>query len=130
MIQQSKYVASQAWCTPVANYLLVKASAYVGLPTDFNAFLPGLAVVIAHFFLLLLTFVNVPSIEDVRFKVDVARARKSLIKMRGNASDAEKESIDNALAVLRSKQIEKTLRDVDHSMELHKHSLQNDMESM
>ncbi|EIQ3253501.1 TPA: hypothetical protein UOV73_001756 [Escherichia coli] len=130
MIQQSKYVASQAWCTPVANYLLVKASAYIGLPADINAFLPGVAVVIAHFFLLLLTFVNVPSIEDVRFRVDVARARKTLTKMRADASDEEKVSIDNALATLRSRQIEKTLRDVDYSMELHKHSLKNDIESM
>ncbi|EFA0846142.1 hypothetical protein CLH04_004741 [Escherichia coli] len=29
-----------------------------------------------------------------------------------------------------NKQIEKTLRDVDYSMELHKHSLKNDIESM
>ncbi|EKI00916.1 hypothetical protein Q459_01365 [Escherichia coli ATCC BAA-2215] len=50
--------------------------------------------------------------------------------MRADASDEEKVSIDNALATLRSKQIEKTLRDVDYSMELHKHSLKNDIESM
>lgn len=46
MIQQSKYVASQAWCTPVANYLLVKASAYIGLPADINAFLLGLLLLL------------------------------------------------------------------------------------
>ncbi|MFG0494890.1 hypothetical protein [Raoultella sp. zjy_5] len=129
MIQHKKYIACQAWCTPVANLILVKLGVLVGLSKDFNSFIPGLAVVVAHFFLLLLTLINVPSIEDVRFKVDVAKSRKLLEKMKREAtSEKEKTEIDEALATLRSKLIAKSLKDVEHSMSVHSNALQGDTE--
>ncbi|MDY3573513.1 hypothetical protein RCJ86_04900 [Enterobacter ludwigii] len=129
MIQHKKYLACQAWCTPVANLILVKLGVLVGLSKDFNSFIPGLAVVVAHFFLLLLTLINVPSIEDVRFKVDVAKSRKLLEKMKRDAtSEKEKTEIDEALATLRSKLIAKSLKDVEHSMSVHSNALQGDTE--
>ncbi|HFK2821961.1 MULTISPECIES: hypothetical protein [Raoultella] len=129
MIQHKKYLACQAWCTPVANLILVKLGVLVGLSKDFNSFIPGLAVVVAHFFLLLLTLINVPSIEDVRFKVDVAKSQKLLEKMkREAASEKEKTEIDEALATLRSKLIAKSLKDVEHSMSVHSNALQGDTE--
>ncbi|SAF46234.1 hypothetical protein [Enterobacter kobei] len=129
MIQHKKYLACQAWCTPVANLILVKLGVLVGLSKDFNSFIPGLAVVVAHFFLLLLTLINVPSIEDVRFKVDVAKSRKLLEKMKSEAtSEKEITEIEEALATLRSKLIAKSLKDVEHSMSVHSNALQGDTE--
>lgn len=127
MIQHKKYLACQAWCTPVANLLLVKLSAYIGLSKDFDSFIPGLAVVVAHFFLLLLTLINVPSIEDVRFRVDVAKSQKLLEKIKQQAATTqEKEEIEKALATLRSKLVAKSLKDVEHSMSVHSNALQGD----
>lgn len=129
MIQHKKYLACQAWCTPVANLMLVKLSALVGLSKDFDSFIPGLAVVVAHFFLLLITLINVPSIEDVRFNVDVSKSRKMLEKLRREAiSDEERTDIDKALAALRSKLVAKSLKDVEHSMSVHSNAIQGDAE--
>lgn len=129
MIQHKKYLACQAWCTPVANLILVKLGTYIGLSKDFDSFIPGLAVVVAHFFLLLLTLVNVPSVEDVRFKVNVAKSQKLLEKLKLQAvSKKEKDDIEKALATLRSKLVAKSLKDVEHSMAAHSNALQNDTE--
>lgn len=129
MIQHKKYLACQAWCTPVANLLLVKLGAYIGLSKDFDSFIPGLAVVVAHFFLLLLTLINVPSIEDVRFNVGVAKTQKMLEKLKKQAStEEEKAEIEKALVALRSKLIAKSLKDVDHSLAVHSNALQSDTE--
>lgn len=129
MIQHKKYLACQAWCTPVANLMLVKLSALVGLSKDFDSFIPGLAVVVAHFFLLLITLINVPSIEDVRFNVDVSKSRKMLEKLRREAiSDEERTDIDKALAALRSKLVAKSLKDIEHSMSVHSNAIQGDAE--
>ncbi|HGY3717978.1 TPA: hypothetical protein ACNVDX_003661 [Citrobacter gillenii] len=130
MIQHKKYLAGQVWCTPLANWLLVKICAYAGLPPDFNAFIPGLAVAVAHFFLLALTFINVPSIEDVRFNVDIRKSRKRLENLKGesNLTPEQQQEIDGALSIIRSKQIAKCLRDVEHSMAVHESSLQGDAE--
>lgn len=129
MIQHKKYLACQAWCTPVANLILVKLGVLVGLSKDFNSFIPGLAVVVAHFFLLLLTLINVPSIEDVRLKVDVRKSRKLLEQMKREATtEKEKTEIDDALATLRGKLIAKSLKDVEHSMSVHSNALQGDTE--
>ncbi len=130
MIQHKKYLAGQVWCTPLANWILVKICAHVGLPPDFNAFIPGLAVAVAHFFLLALTFINVPSIEDVRCSVDIRTSRKRLESLRSepDLTAEQLQEIDGALSVIRSKQIAKCLRDVEHSMAVHESSLQVDTE--
>lgn len=129
MIQHKKYLACQAWCTPVANMLLIKLGDFVGLSKDFDSFIPGLAVVASHFFLLLLTFINVPSIEDVRFSMDVKKSEKLLKNLKKNTTNADElAEIDKALAALRSKMIAKSLSDVDHAMAMHTQALQNDAE--
>ncbi|MET3701515.1 hypothetical protein [Citrobacter sp. UYEF32] len=129
MIQHKKYLACQAWCTPWANMILIKTAAFVGLSSDFNSFIPGVAVVVAHFFLLLLTLINVPSGEDLRFRVDLRKARKNLeaLKKQPGLSSSEIKEIEDALAALRSKEIAKYLRDVDHSMSVHDQALQDDI---
>lgn len=129
MIQHKKYLAGQVWCTPLANWILVKVCAHVGLTTDFNTFIPGLAVAVSHFFLLALTFINVPSIEDVRFNVDIKKSKKLLEGLKaGDLTPEQRQEIDGALSAIRSKQIAKCLRDVDHSMAVHESSLQGDAE--
>ncbi|QHM71308.1 hypothetical protein [Mixta intestinalis] len=129
MIQHKKYLACQAWCTPLVNLLLVKLGAVVGLSKDFNYFIPGLAVVASHFFLLLLMLINVPSIEDVRFKMDISKSRKLLENLKKECTCPEEiAEIDKALAALRSKLIQKSLSDVEHSMAVHTQALKSDAE--
>ncbi|AYN29984.1 hypothetical protein D8682_25210 [Buttiauxella sp. 3AFRM03] len=130
MIQHKKYLAGQAWCTPLANMVLLKGSAFIGLSSDFNSFIPGLAVVVSHFFLLALTFINVPSQEDVRVAVDLRRSRKNLNKLKSQPGTTPEQviEIDSALAALRSKEIAKCISDVDHSLAIYNQALQEDTE--
>lgn len=125
MIQHKKYLACQAWCTPIANMLLLKFSNHLGISDDFHAFIPGLAVTVSHFFLLAISFINVPSYEDVRVSVSMKRSRRILLNCLKNPdlSPSQEQEIKDALSVLRSKEIAKCLSDVDHAMDIHKKSM-------
>lgn len=117
-MRSKTYVACQAWCTPLATQILTSISSGYPFMKDYNSFIPGVAVTASHFAILGLSLINVPTVEDMRVKVEIKRARKTLESYRKTPGLALEEiaKIDEALLALRSKEIAACLTNVDHSL--------------
>lgn len=117
MLQHKQYLALQIWFTSVATWLLGKACLHYDLPSDLNTFLPGVSVAISHIIILCLTLLRIPSIEEVRKKNAVSNARKMILAQLKdpNLTDEERQRCQEALSFIRSKEVTRSLAEVDQA---------------
>ncbi|EJQ1521756.1 TPA: hypothetical protein QCD44_002106 [Enterobacter hormaechei] len=130
MLQHKKYLAAQVWFTSVANWLLGKACSHYGLPADINTFLPGVSVAVSHFVIIGLSFLQLPSIEQIRSKNALKNARSIINRQLSdpNLTPTERQRCENALAALRDKEITRCLTEVDHTYAVLAQSDSRDLE--
>ncbi|WP_116362327.1 hypothetical protein [Pectobacterium versatile] len=81
MIGGKSYLLCQVWLIPVVNFTLESCLASQNIiPADVKPFLPGLSVGISHLAILLLAWLNIPSLSSLMFKQSIAKKRKAIQK--------------------------------------------------
>jgi hypothetical protein len=81
LIGGKSYLLCQVWLIPVVNFILESCLASQNIiPADVKPFLPGLSVGISHLAILLLAWLNIPSLSSLMFKQSIAKKRKAIQK--------------------------------------------------
>ncbi|QDL30424.1 hypothetical protein [Serratia liquefaciens] len=81
MIGGKSYLLCQVWLIPVVNFALESYLASQTLiPAGVKPFLPGLSVGISHLAILLLAWINIPSLSSLMFNQSISKKRRLIQK--------------------------------------------------
>jgi len=106
-MKKGLYLSLQSGFTPIATDLLTKAVHHFGFAFVDDKFIPGIAVVLSHVFILLLTYLHIPSLEERRVSQAIDKKRKKLKEMIASCtSDAQKSKYQEMLNELDVKELE------------------------
>lgn len=84
MTNSKSYLAMQAWFTTLITAGLSNLIDWLPHLAFFKSLAPGAAVGISHFIILAIAFVGLPSLNDVRMKKEIKKARKLILTCLAN----------------------------------------------
>lgn len=103
MIGGKSYLLCQVWLIPVVNFILESYLASQTLiPVGVKVFLPGLSVGISHLVILLLAYINIPSLSSLMFNQSITKKRKAIQKAlnRTGITPEHQKRLENELDLL------------------------------